>query len=292
MVCGFAVMLLVVLAFVAGCGSQSSLNGVDNGLAVRDAGSVTVAAAADGSETVKTAKQSPVDSLWGDLWTLPNTIATETGEILSKEENVAAFLLAGGASIALHSSGADRNIADDIDGNQFFTDNWSDEGLTLVGGPGFHFGVTGLWYLFSADAGDELNKQRSWTMMKALSITSATTLGMKLIRNNDTPNGKPLAWPSGHTSSSFTVAAVLDEMYGPQVGVPAYIGAGLVGYRMMDSGDHWASDVVFGAVLGYIVGHHVASQDKDAGLLGFDVMPFSDYRNGEHVMGVNLFRRF
>ena len=51
---------------------------------------------------------------------------------------------------------------------------------------------------------------------------------------------------------SFTVAAVLDDCtagWGFRIS-----GGGVRGYRMMDSGDHWASDVLFGAVLGYIVG--------------------------------------
>jgi membrane-associated phospholipid phosphatase len=29
---------------------------------------------------------------------------------------------------------------------------------------------------------------------------------------------------------------------------------------MMDEGDHWASDVLFGAVLGWVVGHTVAGR--------------------------------
>ena len=57
-----------------------------------------------------------------------------------------------------------------------------------------------------------------------------------------------------------TVASVLHEYYGWQVGVPAYGVAGLVGWRMMDVGDHWASDVLFGAALGCVVGHTVAAQ--------------------------------
>jgi len=87
-------------------------------------------------------------------------------------------------------------------------------------------------------------------MLKALSVTGFTTMALKVARDNDCPNGSPLAWPSGHTSSSFTVAAVLDEWYGPEVGIPAYLGAGFVGYRMMESGDHWPSDVLFGLFWG------------------------------------------
>ncbi|MCK4998785.1 MAG: phosphatase PAP2 family protein, partial [Anaerohalosphaera sp.] len=169
---------------------------------------------------------------------------------------------------------------------------WIDEGIYQVGGPGFHFAATGIWYVVSDYSGDELNKQRAWTMMKALSVTGFSTISLKLIRDNDTPNGKWLGWPSGHTSSSFTVAAVLDEFYGPRVGIPAYIGAGFVGYRMMDSGDHWASDVLFGAVMGYIVGHHVAGDGADINLAGFELKPYMDHQYGQRRTGLNLYKRF
>ena len=52
----------------------------------------------------------------------------------------------------------------------------------------------------------------------------------------------------GYKLHSFTVASVLDEQYGPKVGIPAYLVASFVGFRMMDAGDHWLSDVLFGAV--------------------------------------------
>ena len=61
--------------------------------------------------------------------------------------------------------------------------------------------------------------------------------------HNDQPDGQVWAWPSGHTSSSVAVASVLHEFYGLKVGLPAYAVAGVVAWRMMDDGDHWASDV-------------------------------------------------
>ena len=128
--------------------------------------------------------------------------------------------------------------------------------------------------------------------MKALSVTGASTLGLKLIRNNRTPNDKPLAWPSGHTSSSFTVASVLHEFYGPRVGIPAYVGASVVAWRMMDSGDHWASDIVFGATLGWVVGHTVASENKLPEVAGFTVLPYSGGNSRRSVAGVSLLKLF
>ena len=127
-------------------------------------------------------------------------------------------------------------------------------------------------------------------MIKALSVTGISTVGLKAIRNNRNPNGNPWAWPSGHTASSFAVASVLDEFYGPEVGIPAYAFAGVVGLRMMDSGEHWGSDVVFGAVLGWTVGHTIAGKDKELEISGFKVLPYTAMGD-ESVVGINLFRR-
>ena len=129
-------------------------------------------------------------------------------------------------------------------------------------------------------------------MLKALSVTSATTLGLKLIVNNDTPNGKDHAWPSGHTSSSFTAAAVLDEFYGPGIGIPAYLGAGFVGYRMIDAGDHWASDVLFGGILGYIVGHHIAGKHQDSPLAGLEIAPLTSTLSDQRLTGICIVKKF
>jgi len=206
-----------------------------------------------------------------------------------RPDNAAALLLAGGASIAMHQD-ADKHIAEHFERHGDLS-NFEDESLNVVGHPVTHFAATGLWYALSAENRDEPNKQRARTMMTALSVTWLTTMGLKAARDNETPNGKRWAWPSGHTSSSFTVASVLDEFYGPKVGIPAYVLASLVAYRMMDAGDHWASDVVFGATLGWVVGHTVAGKNKKLEVAGFEVLPYLGDAYGT-TMGVSLVKQF
>lgn len=128
-------------------------------------------------------------------------------------------------------------------------------------------------------------------MMTALSVTGLVTVGLKAIRDNETPNGGIWAWPSGHTASSFTVASVLDEFYGPKVGIPAYALASLVAYRMMDTGDHWGSDVVFGVTLGWVVGHTIAGKHKNLELAGFELMPYVTDVGGA-ASGICLVKQF
>ena len=226
----------------------------------------------------------------GDFANWPHRIIDDSKDTFSRTDNMTALLLAGGASIAMHNTDADDNLSENFEKHRAF-DSFTDESLNVIGYPGTHFAATGLWYALSAENGDELNKERAWTMMTALSVTWLATEGLKALRHNETPNGKSWAWPSGHTSSSFTVASVLDEFYGPKVGVPAYALASLVGYRMMDAGDHWASDVVFGATLGWVVGHTIAGKHKKLEIAGFKVLP-RIASNTNSVMGISLVKRF
>ena len=177
-------------------------------------------------------KNNFFDAARQDIVTLPEQVIDGSRDTFLRKDNIAALLLAGGATIAMNQ-GADNDIADYFDRHEVFH-NVADRSLNLFGGPGFHFAATGLWYALSVENGDDFNRQRAATMITALSVTGLTTVGLKAIRNDETPVGNDWAWPSGHTSSSFTVASVLDEFYGPGVGIPAYVVASLVGLMMMD----------------------------------------------------------
>jgi len=199
--------------------------------------------------------------------------------------------MAGAASIVMHNNGADDDIADSVE-NHRAVDGFLNESLDIVGYPPAHFAVAGLWYALSVDANDRLSEERAWTMLSALSINSLVTVGLKAARDNTNPNGDKWAWPSGHTSSSFCVAAVLDEFYGPKIGIPAYVLASFVGYRMIEEGDHWASDVVFGAALGWAVGHSVAGRHMDLEVAGFNLMPMPPTQTGESTAGISFVKQF
>ncbi len=64
--------------------------------------------------------------------------------------------------------------------------------------------------------------------------------------------GRHTSFPSGHVVGSFATAAVLNEFYGPTIGVPAYLLAGFVGLSRIEDDKHYAADVVGGAALGTV----------------------------------------
>jgi len=100
------------------------------------------------------------------------------------------------------------------------------------------------------------------TLFSSFALAGITTVLLKAAVNSDRPddslNGGQFGFPSYHTASSFSIAAVLDEYYGPRVGLPAYTFAGLIGWSRVDERDHDLSDVLFGAALGYVIGKSVA----------------------------------
>lgn len=219
----------------------------------------------------------------------PRRLLDDSKATFTRTDNITALLLAGAASAVMDRE-ADKRVADYFDRHHKLH-NFKDESLNVIGHPTTHFAAGALWYFLSAQNQDDFNRERAWTMRNALTITWLATTGLKLIRNNETPNGKDFAWPSGHTSSSFTVASVLDEFYGPKVGIPAYAVASLVAYRMIDTDDHWASDVVFGATLGWVIGHTVAGRHKELEVAGFQLVPTIPITE-EPTFGIGLLKRF
>jgi hypothetical protein len=186
--------------------------------------------------------------------------------------------LAGAAGIAMNGGNGDEQVAKHFSNENHHTLNsfWDSVG-DAGGNPGTHFALAGAMYFASYAIDDTKTYEVSKTMLSALAINGITTLTLKAAVRTHSPNGDDLAWPSGHASSSFTVATVLAESYGPLVGVPAYAFAAYVGFERLDARNHNFSDVISGALIGIAIGHAV-SQKHMPKLLGMDVVPYVDDR--------------
>lgn len=92
------------------------------------------------------------------------------------------------------------------------------------------------------------------------------------------------SFPSGHTAGAFAAATVFAMEYRdrPLVKVVAYTSASLIGLSRITENKHWLSDVLTGAVLGYLSGREVVnnyhryatlqnSKKKKKGTLSFHV---------------------
>ena len=69
-------------------------------------------------------------------------------------------------------------------------------------------------------------------------------------------------FPSGHTSRSFAIAAVLADRYGRPAAWIAYPVAALTGLATVQQDSHWASDILAGAGLGLAIGKGIASRHR------------------------------
>ncbi|WP_447978056.1 phosphatase PAP2 family protein [Candidatus Nitrospira bockiana] len=70
------------------------------------------------------------------------------------------------------------------------------------------------------------------------------------------------SFPSGHTTASFAVAAVIARRY-PELSWPAYLMAGFVALSRVVRGSHFPTDVVAGVCLGTVIGWTVAEPLRD-----------------------------
>ena len=211
--------------------------------------------------------------------------------LATAKDPLALVMLAGAGITGIVLSGTRGNdqVADHFtrhgSGLNTFWDTVGDVG----GNPGTHFGVAGAMYLTSLARGDTKNYEVSKTLLSALALNGLATMGLKVLARTESPNGDEFGWPSGHTSSTFCLATVMHEAYGPWVGIPLFILASYVGYERIDARNHDFADVISGALIGIAIGHAV-SQNHEAKIFGMDVLPYTDPQRG--AVGLMLTKRW
>jgi membrane-associated phospholipid phosphatase len=86
----------------------------------------------------------------------------------------------------------------------------------------------------------------------------------------------PYSFPSGHTSTAFSIATELALRYPkyPQAYIPAYIWGLIVGYGRVYFGMHYPTDVLGGAVIGSLSAVGIFSLRKE--ILGFKNRVFGE----------------
>jgi membrane-associated phospholipid phosphatase len=73
------------------------------------------------------------------------------------------------------------------------------------------------------------------------------------------------AFPSGHTAAAFSIATVFAGRFSEHRAVPvvAYGTASLVAFSRLIEHEHWASDLIFGALAGYACGRQVLRREQE-----------------------------
>jgi len=184
----------------------------------------------------------------------PHTIRQSVSNLFNDSDHLALWLT-GGLALSLASI-VDQPIAHRIERQPLFSPRVSAIG-DLYGQPWGYWMGLGLIWIEGRLNGKTIQRQLDETLLliESLALTGLATEGLKRLTGRPRPNGAGHdAFPSGHTSGSFALAAVMNELYGSEAGTVAYGMAAFVAATRINDRKHHLSDVVAGAVLGIWVG--------------------------------------
>ncbi len=121
------------------------------------------------------------------------------------------------------------------------------------------------------------NKLKSFSIKatKSFILTGATVTIMKVITSRERPNGADFrSFPSGHTAVAFALATSISKEFGDNPALPifSYSLALMSGLARIEYNVHWASDVLFGAVLGIYTAKFVHEWRDN----NISVLPYKD----------------
>ena len=188
-----------------------------------------------------------------------------------------------------------------------FSSNVSKYGLEPWGSGVYSLPLLGSFYLYGAFAKDNRSREAAMLGVKAFVITGIYAQVFKTLLHRERPYQEDLnapggekisqydfkgplgksgsaysSMPSGHTTSAFAVATIIASVYKDHKAVPVicYSLAALTGLSRIHDNDHWASDVIMGAAIGYTMAKVIYNSDK----WGIHLSPFHSY----YGTGVNL----
>jgi hypothetical protein len=170
------------------------------------------------------------------------------------------WLLAGGAgALAIHPY--DDEINAHLQGSgaaeTFF------KAGKYIGNTGVLLGAGAATYLVGRGKKNRRLQHLGMDEIEGQLLAGAIVIGLKEAVRRERPvredgtQASGFAFPSGHATSTFAAATILQQHLGYRAGVPTYLVASYVAMSRLHDGVHSASDVVFGAAVGIVVGRTV-----------------------------------
>ncbi len=165
--------------------------------------------------------------------------------------------------LGLAAAGAAHAADDEIAASDFVARNRSERNALdhffdagdALGHGAVHISGAVLGYGLGKAISNREMEELGRDLMRAQILNGAMTLPLKVAVGRERPDGSSRrSFPSGHASTAFATATVLQGRYGWKAGAPSYLVASYVAASRMNAAKHYLSDVVFGATLGILAG--------------------------------------
>ena len=199
--------------------------------------------------TERPAVASPLPSL--------SSVFTNTADDFRRlpSRDTLTWLSIGAAAAALVRS-ADAPVTSGLSGSSRL-DAAFEPGAT-IGGSSVQFGAALATYAVGRMANIPRAAIVGADLVRAQILSQAVTHAIKFSVRRTRPDGGNFSFPSGHTSTTFASATILQRHFGWKVGIPAYAMASYVAASRIQEKRHFLSDVAFGAAIGITAGRTVA----------------------------------
>jgi membrane-associated phospholipid phosphatase len=171
------------------------------------------------------------------------------------------YWLAGGGAAALAIHPLDDNVNSHFAGSGTADAFWKPG--QVIGNTGVLLGAGAATYLIGRGKKNDRVQHLGMDTIEAELLSAGIVYGIKQSVRRDRPvntegtSASGFSFPSGHAASTFAAATVLQQHLGYKAGIPTYLVASYVAMSRLHENVHFASDVVFGAAVGIIVGRSV-----------------------------------
>lgn len=165
------------------------------------------------------------------------------------------IVLSAGTVAALATYHADQSTTATLNGSS--AADFTLEAGEVIGGGMFQVGGALTTYVIGRALRHDKTIQVGSDLVRAQLLNALLTQGIKMTAGRTRPDGGRRSFPSGHASSTFASATVLQRHFGWRVGLPAYGVAAYVATSRLAENRHFLTDVIVGAAVGIVSGRAV-----------------------------------
>lgn len=175
------------------------------------------------------------------------------------------YWVAGGGALALAVHPADQDVNARLVNRA--------DGLWkpghIIGSTPVMLGGSAAAYLFGRATGRSRLQHLGMDEIEATLLAEGVSEGIKVAVRRQRPQqidgqqSHTYSFPSGHAMLTFAGATVLQQHLGYRAAIPTYLVASYVAVSRLHDNRHYASDVVFGAAMGIVVGRSVTFHGRN-----------------------------